>query len=245
MVAHDDVLAQVGVVADFAIPPDDGRAFDHHAVLDHRPFADEHILPDMHARVSRAARPGLDMRFDVGLEFFQRLPGMLASLEQLGVRGLAQIKQIARLEHRFKLLTRGPPAIPIKSERRAASVFHFCIAGRQCLGTMGGFAFTGYYHDHNQQTRRMSKIIKLQVLIKAAPAMVFGALMNSKKHSQFTGAPARISRKVGGTFACYDNYITGVNLALQPGKFIVQAWRSLNGLRQPGPSSPSNCPRFP
>lgn len=74
----------------------------------------------------------------------------------------------------------------------------------------------------------MSKIIKHQVVIKAAPAKVFGALMNSKKHSQFTGARARISRKVGGTFACYDNYIAGVNLALQPGKFIVQAWRSRN-----------------
>jgi uncharacterized protein YndB with AHSA1/START domain len=51
-------------------------------------------------------------------------------------------------------------------------------------------------------------------------------LMNEKKHSQFTGAPAKIAAKVGGFFTCYDKYLNGITLDLKPGKRIVQAWRS-------------------
>jgi uncharacterized protein YndB with AHSA1/START domain len=66
------------------------------------------------------------------------------------------------------------------------------------------------------------------VTINAAPAAVFDALMDSKKHSQFTGAPAMMSKKVGGAFTCYNGYIEGVNLGLQRPRLIVQAWKSEN-----------------
>ena len=49
--------------------------------------------------------------------------------------------------------------------------------------------------------------------------------MDSRKHARFTGAPARISRKPGGTFSAYDGHITGVNIELVPDTRIVQAWR--------------------
>ncbi|HSY18106.1 MAG TPA: SRPBCC family protein [Candidatus Acidoferrales bacterium] len=71
-----------------------------------------------------------------------------------------------------------------------------------------------------------TKNIQHTVLIRATPKAVYTALMNEKKHSKFTGAPAKIPAKAGAAFSCYDGYITGYNLELKPGKHIVQAWRS-------------------
>lgn len=70
-----------------------------------------------------------------------------------------------------------------------------------------------------------TKTIKQQVTIKVKPNDVYEALMDSKKHSKFTGGKASISRKVGGKISVYGDYIDGVNLELIPGKKIVQSWR--------------------
>jgi uncharacterized protein YndB with AHSA1/START domain len=72
----------------------------------------------------------------------------------------------------------------------------------------------------------MTKTIRQQVLLPAAPKKVYAALIEAKKHAAFTGAPAKISPKVGGTFSCYGGYITGANVELVAAKRIVQAWRS-------------------
>jgi len=72
----------------------------------------------------------------------------------------------------------------------------------------------------------MTKTIRQTVTIGAAPRLVFGALINEKRHAKFTGHPAVISRKVGGTFTCYGGYISGINLELVAPRRIVQAWRS-------------------
>lgn len=74
----------------------------------------------------------------------------------------------------------------------------------------------------------MPKTIRQTVMIKASPAAVYEALMDSRKHAKFSGWPARISRKPGGTFTAYGAYINGVNLELVPGRRIVQFWRSAN-----------------
>jgi uncharacterized protein YndB with AHSA1/START domain len=60
------------------------------------------------------------------------------------------------------------------------------------------------------------KDIQQKVTFKAAIHDVYEALMDSRKHARFTGAPARMSRKIGGTFSAYDGYITGVNIELVP-----------------------------
>jgi activator of HSP90 ATPase len=70
-----------------------------------------------------------------------------------------------------------------------------------------------------------TKDIQQKVIFKAAIHDVYEALMDSRKHARFTGAPARMSRKTGGTFSAYDGYITGVNIELVPDTWIVQAWR--------------------
>ena len=72
----------------------------------------------------------------------------------------------------------------------------------------------------------MSREIKHEVIIKAPPRAVFEALMDEKKHAQFTGAPAKIGRKEGSAFQCYGDYLTGTTLELESARLIVQAWRS-------------------
>ena len=70
-----------------------------------------------------------------------------------------------------------------------------------------------------------TKAIRQSVTLKASPHAVYEALMDSRKHSRFTGAKAKISRKVKGKFTAYDGYIEGIHLDLVPDKKIVQSWR--------------------
>ena len=69
------------------------------------------------------------------------------------------------------------------------------------------------------------KTIRQTVNFKASPHEVYEALMNSKKHAEFTESPAGINNKAGGKFTAYDGYIEGTNLELTPDKKIVQKWR--------------------
>jgi activator of HSP90 ATPase len=71
----------------------------------------------------------------------------------------------------------------------------------------------------------MSKSIRQTVTIKASPHDVYEALMDAKKHAQFTGGEAKISRKVGGRFSISGGEIEGQNLELVPDQKIVQSWR--------------------
>jgi len=66
--------------------------------------------------------------------------------------------------------------------------------------------------------------IKQTVTVKASPVQVYEMLMDSKKHAELTGSPAKISTRVGGKFTAWDGYITGKNLELVKGKKIVQEW---------------------
>ena len=61
---------------------------------------------------------------------------------------------------------------------------------------------------------------------KVTPADLYELFMDSAKHSAATGAPAKISRKVGGKWSAFGGMILGKNLALVPDRMIVQSWRS-------------------
>src|SRR6266498_3601 len=52
-----------------------------------------------------------------------------------------------------------------------------------------------------------TKTIRQSVTFNVVPHEVFEALMDSKKHAKFTGAPAKISRKIGGKFMAHGDYI--------------------------------------
>lgn len=67
---------------------------------------------------------------------------------------------------------------------------------------------------------------EVSTVIPASPDEVYEAWLNSKRHSKMTGAKAKVSANVGDSFVAWDGYISGKNLKLEPGKRIVQAWRT-------------------
>ncbi|MBI4188179.1 MAG: SRPBCC domain-containing protein [Chloroflexi bacterium] len=73
-----------------------------------------------------------------------------------------------------------------------------------------------------------TKTIRQSATFKASAHEVYEVLMDSKKHSEFTGSKASISRKVGGKFTVWDGDLQGINLELIPDKKIVQSWRLSN-----------------
>ena len=72
----------------------------------------------------------------------------------------------------------------------------------------------------------MTKAIQQSVEFDVPPKTLYEMYMDSKKHSKATGSRAKLSRKAGGTFTAFDGMLQGRNLLIEPGKMIVQAWRS-------------------
>ena len=72
----------------------------------------------------------------------------------------------------------------------------------------------------------MTPIIQQSVRFRTSPQSLFEMYLDSRKHSQATGAQARISRKVGGKFTAFGKQLEGKNLFLVPGKQVVQLWRA-------------------
>jgi activator of HSP90 ATPase len=71
-----------------------------------------------------------------------------------------------------------------------------------------------------------SKNLHQTVTIRASPHDVFESIVDPKLHEQFTGASAKLQRKVGGTFAHYDNSLIGFVVEIVRDKRLVLAWRS-------------------
>src|SRR6476620_7227366 len=76
----------------------------------------------------------------------------------------------------------------------ARSLSHGC----ENCSLKGRDHFLGFTRPREEGT--MCKTIKQRVKFKADPATVYDLLADSRKHTAFTGRPAIISRKVGGTF---------------------------------------------
>jgi activator of HSP90 ATPase len=72
----------------------------------------------------------------------------------------------------------------------------------------------------------MTKTIQQSVKFKALPEALYELYMDSEKHSDSTGMPAKLDRKIGSAFTAFGGKLTGRTLMLVPGKMIVQAWRS-------------------
>ena len=74
-----------------------------------------------------------------------------------------------------------------------------------------------------------TKTVKQTVTFEnISPQEVYDALMDSRKHSAFTGQKAVISKKKGGKYYAYGGYHGGINLELVSGKKIVQSWHASN-----------------
>jgi len=68
--------------------------------------------------------------------------------------------------------------------------------------------------------------IEQTVLIDASPEEVYDAFLDPRKHSEFTGSPAKTNARVGAEFQAWDGYISGKNVELVKGKKIVQEWET-------------------
>jgi activator of HSP90 ATPase len=68
--------------------------------------------------------------------------------------------------------------------------------------------------------------IKISVIFPVSAKKLYDSWLNSKNHSDFTGAKAHIDSRNGSAFSISNGYITGTNLILQPYGRIVQNWRT-------------------
>jgi activator of HSP90 ATPase len=68
--------------------------------------------------------------------------------------------------------------------------------------------------------------ITQKIIIPTTPEEVYGAYMDAEKHAAFTGSDATSDPRVGGKFTAWDGYIFGRYLELEPGRRIVQEWKT-------------------
>jgi len=71
----------------------------------------------------------------------------------------------------------------------------------------------------------MAKTIQQTVTFPVPPEKLFDIYLDSKKHAAAINSRASITRKVGGAFSLFGGMLRGKNLAIVPGRMIVQTWR--------------------
>lgn len=71
----------------------------------------------------------------------------------------------------------------------------------------------------------MSKTIQQAVTFRASPERLYDIYMDARKHAAAINARVSIERRVGGRFSAFGGMLRGRNLALVPGRLIVQTWR--------------------
>lgn len=68
--------------------------------------------------------------------------------------------------------------------------------------------------------------IQVSGVIHASPDRIYHAWLDSNEHSGMTGGRATVDPMVGGQFTAWDGTIRGTTVELEPGRRIVQRWRS-------------------
>src|SRR5260370_947966 len=68
--------------------------------------------------------------------------------------------------------------------------------------------------------------IQVSGVIHASPERIYQAWLDSEEHTRFTGGKASVESGIGGRFTAWDGYIEGTTIELEPGRRIVQAWRT-------------------
>ena len=68
--------------------------------------------------------------------------------------------------------------------------------------------------------------IQVSGVINASPDRIYHAWLDSSEHSSMTGGRAEVDPMIGGQFTCWNGTIHGTTVELEPGRRIVQRWRS-------------------
>src|SRR5437763_16214673 len=72
----------------------------------------------------------------------------------------------------------------------------------------------------------MGEAFSLSDLVPAPRERIYSAWLHAVERAAMPGGGATADRKVGGQYTAWDGYVKGVNLELQPGRRIVQSWRT-------------------
>lgn len=68
--------------------------------------------------------------------------------------------------------------------------------------------------------------IRLSTTLATTPEDAYDAWLSSKRHAAMTGSAATSEKRKGGSYTAWDGYISGKHLELDPGKRILQTWRT-------------------
>jgi activator of HSP90 ATPase len=68
--------------------------------------------------------------------------------------------------------------------------------------------------------------LRLVAVVTATADRVYAAWLDSGEHSRMTGGKATVDGVIGGEHSAWDGYIEGKTLELEPGRRIVQTWRT-------------------
>lgn len=68
--------------------------------------------------------------------------------------------------------------------------------------------------------------IRLVTILPATPEALYDAWLSSPGHTAMTGAPATSEARVGARHSAWNGYISGEHVELEPGRRILQTWRT-------------------
>jgi uncharacterized protein YndB with AHSA1/START domain len=68
--------------------------------------------------------------------------------------------------------------------------------------------------------------VRVSAVLPASADRIYAAWLDPGEHSKMTGSEASIDPRVDGEHSAGDGYIHGKTLELEPGRRIVQSWRS-------------------
>jgi activator of HSP90 ATPase len=72
----------------------------------------------------------------------------------------------------------------------------------------------------------MPKTIQQRVTLPAPAAELYRMYLDPKRHAAITGSPVKIGARRGSPFRAFNGALSGKVLYTQPGRMIVQTWRS-------------------
>src|ERR1700730_3317909 len=84
----------------------------------------------------------------------------------------------------------------------------------------------GLASERTAREAAMTYAFTLTDVIPASPQAIYDAWLDSRGHTAMTGSKAKMSNKLGDEVSAWDGYIRGKNVVLEPGKRIVQTWRT-------------------
>ena len=68
--------------------------------------------------------------------------------------------------------------------------------------------------------------VRVSAVLPASADRVYAAWLDPEAHSAMTGSKATVDPSLEGEHSAWDGYIHGKTLELEPGRRIVQSWRS-------------------